>query len=351
MTQSTEKEYKKIKVSIVIPVYNVEKYLERCLLSIVNQTYSNLEIILVDDGSPDNCPSMCNEWAQKDNRIKVIHKQNEGLGYARNTGIEHATGDYICFFDSDDYIALDTIEKCVHIAKQEGTDIVSFGYNNVNNKQEIYKTTIPCPSKYVYEGKEIHEYFLPNLIAPDIISGEITNLWMSACGSFCRAKVIMDSGWRFVSERTIISEDVYSLLRLYYNVKKVAVIPKAFYYYCDNAKSLTHTYRKDRYIKIKGFYDACIKECNNLEYSFTVKNRFLYPYISFTLAALKMIVNSDDNIKVKKENVDAIIHDSHLREVILNSNIKSEAFTRKLFMNLIKYKQYKLCRYLIFLKK
>ena len=92
-------------VTVVIPVYNVEAYLDRCVQSVVNQTYKNLEIILIDDGSPDNCPAMCDAWAQKDKRIKVVHKENAGLGYARNTGIEHATGEYICFFDSDDYVA------------------------------------------------------------------------------------------------------------------------------------------------------------------------------------------------------------------------------------------------------
>lgn len=84
-------------VSIVIPIYKVEKYLNRCINSIVNQTYSNLEIILVDDGSPDECPKMCDEWAMKDKRIKVIHKDNQGLGMARNTGIDFATGTYIVF--------------------------------------------------------------------------------------------------------------------------------------------------------------------------------------------------------------------------------------------------------------
>lgn len=84
-------------VSIVLPIYNVEKYLDRCIESVINQTYRNLEILLVDDGSPDDCPQKCEEWAKKDGRIKVIHKANAGLGYARNTGIENASGEYICF--------------------------------------------------------------------------------------------------------------------------------------------------------------------------------------------------------------------------------------------------------------
>jgi len=105
-------------VTVVVPIFKVEKYLNRCIESIVKQTYEKIEIILVDDGSPDNCPEMCDEWAKKDSRIKVIHKQNAGLGMARNTGIDNANGEYICFFDSDDYIHPNTIEKAYISAKK-----------------------------------------------------------------------------------------------------------------------------------------------------------------------------------------------------------------------------------------
>ena len=127
-------------VTIVLPIYNVEKYLNRCINSIVNQTYKNLEIILVDDGSPDKCSQMCDEWEKKDTRIKVVHKQNEGLGMARNTGIENATGDYICFFDSDDYLELTAIEKLYKLAKKTDSDIVTYGYSKVDDSGNIYES-------------------------------------------------------------------------------------------------------------------------------------------------------------------------------------------------------------------
>lgn len=112
-------------ISIIVPVYNVEKYLDRCLNSIVNQTYKNLEIILVDDGSPDNCPSMCDEWAEKDARIKVIHKNNGGLSSARNAGIELAVGDYIGFVDSDDWIEKDMYEYLYKLLQYTDADYSS----------------------------------------------------------------------------------------------------------------------------------------------------------------------------------------------------------------------------------
>ena len=110
-------------VSIIIPVYKVEKYLNRCVESVVNQTYSNLEIILVDDGSPDNCPQMCDEWAVKDERIKVIHKENAGLGIARNSGMEMATGDYLMFVDSDDFLSLHAVEVLYRRIKADDSDL------------------------------------------------------------------------------------------------------------------------------------------------------------------------------------------------------------------------------------
>ncbi len=103
--------------SIIIPIYKVENYLDKCVQSIINQTYKNIEIILVDDGSPDNCPAMCDEYAKKDTRIKVIHKENGGLSDARNAGIAAATGKYIIFVDSDDYIEIDTCERLLPFAK------------------------------------------------------------------------------------------------------------------------------------------------------------------------------------------------------------------------------------------
>lgn len=110
-------------ISVIVPVYKVEKYIERCLNSIVNQTYRNLEIILIDDGSPDNCPQICDKWAVKDSRIKVIHQNNTGLSGARNAALRIASGYYITFVDSDDWIELDMYEFLLNLAVQNDADI------------------------------------------------------------------------------------------------------------------------------------------------------------------------------------------------------------------------------------
>lgn len=115
------------RISIIVPVFNVEKYLERCVNSLINQTYKNIEIILVDDGSPDLCPQMCDEYAKKDERIKVLHKKNGGLSDARNAGLDVATGEYIAFVDSDDWVETDFIETLYKNAKSENADISIIG--------------------------------------------------------------------------------------------------------------------------------------------------------------------------------------------------------------------------------
>lgn len=112
-------------VSVIIPVYKVEKYLDACISSVVNQSYRNLEIILVDDGSPDKCPTMCDDWAKRDNRIKVIHKVNGGLSSARNAGLNEATGEYIAFLDSDDWIEKDMYKDMVEAISKYNVDFVA----------------------------------------------------------------------------------------------------------------------------------------------------------------------------------------------------------------------------------
>ena len=125
-------------VSVIIPVYNVEQYLDKCVQSVINQTYKNIEVILVDDGSPDNCPKMCDEYSVCDKRIKVIHKSNGGLSDARNAGIDRAKGDYITFVDSDDYVEDNYVELLLHSVHKYNADI-SCGKQNVLYGDSIVK--------------------------------------------------------------------------------------------------------------------------------------------------------------------------------------------------------------------
>ena len=129
------------KISVIVPVYNVEKYLDKCVESIVNQTYKNLEIILVDDGSTDSCPEICDEWAKKDNRIKVIHKPNGGLSSARNAGMDSMTGSYIQFVDSDDYIKSNMIEVMYGNIIKGDYDVCVCNYSFIDESDNVISAT------------------------------------------------------------------------------------------------------------------------------------------------------------------------------------------------------------------
>ena len=141
------------KISVIIPVYGVEKYLDRCVESVIKQSYTNLEIILVDDGSPDNCPKMCEDWALRDARIRTVHRENGGQSCARNTGLSLATGDYITFIDSDDWIVYDTYEYCLNLMTvHKDADVIQFdniyatsdGVKSIDRKEhvDVYKNNI-----------------------------------------------------------------------------------------------------------------------------------------------------------------------------------------------------------------
>lgn len=330
-------------VSVVLPVYNVEAYLDRCVRSVVNQTYGNLQILLVDDGSPDRCPELCDAWAEKDPRIQVIHKENAGLGMARNTGIEHAAGDYICFFDSDDYIEPDTIEKTWDLARRDGSEIVLFGHRIQNREGQLTREVVPCPPRWIYSGSQVQEELLPRLVAPDTATGERSNLSLSACMCLFSMELIRRANWRFVSEREIISEDVYSLLVLYRHVRQVSILPQALYVYCENPASLTRTYRPDRYQRICRFYTASVELCRRLDYSPEVIRRLDYPFLSFTIGALKMLVRAAVPLPEKLRAFRRILRDDTLQEVLRETDLRRETPARKALLLGIRGRHTLLC--------
>ena len=145
-----------MKVSLIIPVYNVEKYLHRCVDSVLNQTYKDIEVVLVDDGSQDGCPAICDEYTHKDNRLTVIHKVNGGLSSARNAALDSCLkGDFVTFVDSDDWIENDTIEYCVNLIKAYDADVVEYCCEETRDyKEHVHQ---PKEKLEVFEGKAILE--------------------------------------------------------------------------------------------------------------------------------------------------------------------------------------------------
>lgn len=334
-------------VTVVLPIYNVENYLDRCIKSVVSQTYENLEILLIDDGSTDSCSEMCDEWAKKDSRIKVIHKENQGLGMARNTGIENANGEYICFFDSDDYIASDTIEKAYGQAVDDKADAVFFGINFCDEKGKVTDSFI-CPlGKVKYENEQVRNFFLPEFIAPDPDGDGVKLFYMSPCILLYSMSTIKRCNWRFVSEREIISEDVYSLLSLFKHVSKVSVLPEAFYYYCTNGSSLSRSYRKDRFEKLCRFYEEAKALCKRLGYDDEILRRVSKPYLSFVIAALKQESIASESSKQNKARIKNLVNDKTLQEVLQKNKNDRVSPARRLLFFAIRNKLYGLCYLLL----
>lgn len=215
------------KISLVIPIYKVELYLDRCIKSIVVQTYTNLEIILVDDGSPDQCPKLCDDWEKRDFRIKVIHKPNGGLSDARNVGIEAATGDYILFVDSDDYISVDMCEKMILAAKKNNSDMVMCGFILKYPDREIRTPLITGDVERVYSNLEMLDLFFKTKKV------ELTVAWNKM---YRRDVFFTPEHIRYPVGK--LHEDEFTTYKLIYASKKITVIPEFLYYYVQRSQSI-----------------------------------------------------------------------------------------------------------------
>lgn len=217
-------------ISIIVPIYKVEKYLERCIESIRKQTYSNFEIILVDDGSPDSCPYICDEYAKKDKRIVVIHKKNGGLSDARNAGIKIAKGEYISFIDSDDYIHQDMYECLLNILIENKADIAVCDAVKVYDENCVVKD----------EGKSrIHVYTGTHAVE-NIFDAELYLRSVVAWGKLYRKSLFDDVRY----PKGKINEDEFTTYRLFYKSDRVVYIDKKYYFYFQRKDSIMGSKQK-----------------------------------------------------------------------------------------------------------
>lgn len=228
-----------VKVSVIVPVYKAEAYLEQCVHSVFEQSYPNLEIILVDDGSPDRCPAMCDKFAVQDSRVKVIHKENGGLSSAREAGIRSASGDYIMIVDSDDWIDRDTVSACTERALQDDADCVMFGYVREYEGNGFHTPLFETDFSYgVADSEEhVHRRIVGPLGAELAIPQRIDSL-SSVCMKLYRADIARRG--KIISERVVgSSEDtVFNLYAL--DGCRISYLNQCFYHYRKtNAGSLT----------------------------------------------------------------------------------------------------------------
>lgn len=337
------------RITVVVPIYNTAKYLDRCLSSIVKQSYKNLEVILINDGSTDDSLEICNQWCARDKRISVISKSNQGQGMARNTGIAYATGAYICFIDSDDYVSREYVEKAYLSAKEHHADMVCFGMKTVSAQGQVIGAFVPVPGKKVYRDDEVLREFLPMLAGPDPKTGEGIRVSMSCCCKLFSMAAIRRSRWQFVSEREIISEDFYSILDLCAELKTVSIVPEGLYFYCQNPGSFSRGYRADRFERICEYYQAMENLCRRPGYGEPVLSRVRVTYLSFVITALKQEIefaHADfGNISALSRIIDHPLLQQVLEEV---SAYRLDAKKKLLFWAMRK-KQYGLCYLLLVL--
>ncbi len=218
-------------VSVIIPVYNVEKYLKRGIESILNQTYKNLQIIIVDDQSPDNCPQMCDEYARQDDRVMVIHKENGGLSSARNEGMKHVCGEYIVFFDSDDYMSSTAIERMMRMCKDNNCEISIIKTEYIPDEMNDEIKDSEAEKIYVFNTKDAIEQTLYQKMYSCTAWGKLYH------------KNVLD-GLEFPPGK--IAEDLAVSHTIFHRAKKVAYSNQIGYYYRQNPTSIMHTFREAR---------------------------------------------------------------------------------------------------------
>ena len=209
-----------MKLSVIIPVYRTEQTLNRCVDSVVGQSFCDLEVILVDDGSPDRCPQLCDEWGQRDQRVRVVHQRNGGLSAARNTGIAMAKGEFVTFVDSDDYVDKDTYRQVMPLS--EGADIVEFPFYRFYGSPQQTLVTFAAAEYY-----DMKQYWLEGR------AYEHTYAWNKVYRRELFDDILFPVGKVF--------EDVFTLPRLLQKCRSVATTDKGLYYYCLNNHGITAT--------------------------------------------------------------------------------------------------------------
>lgn len=236
-------------VSVIITIYNVEEYLEECVISVLNQTYKNLDIILVDDGSKDNSPKMCDEYAAKDKRVQVIHKENGGLVSAWKTGVKKAKGEYLVFQDSDDWIDLCMIEDMVNCAIGKGKEIVCGNYIIEKENQSIAVKQALEPG--VYERKGIEKKVFPHLLGK-----EDRIIHYSRCMKLISKGLILDN-MDFCDENLTMGEDAGIMLPAIWDAEYIVVMKDACYYhYRFVDSSMAHKYNSRMGEKVELLYSS-----------------------------------------------------------------------------------------------
>ncbi len=234
-------------ISVIIPIYNVSEYIDACVTRIINQTYNNLEIILVDDGSNDDCPKKCDKYASLDKRVRVIHKSNGGLSDARNAAIDICTGDYITFVDSDDSVSFDYVETLYRVLHQNDCEISICNYQAFSSEIPAERISIDQPS--IYSSKDA----IIALLAGDPFT---TSAW----GKLYARRLFSDIRY----PKGMIYEDLPTTWKAVSKVKKVVYTPSIKYYYRQNPTSITNSSFTSKKLDVIKAHELVLQEIKDV---------------------------------------------------------------------------------------
>lgn len=281
-----------MKVSIIVPIYNTEHYLDNCVNSIINQTYRNLEIILVNDGSKDNSGDICDKFSVLDKRIKVIHKENGGVSSARNIGLDICSGDYIMFVDSDDWIENTTVDKLIDIQKEGNFDVVMFGVYFEYTKQNKVKN-------YIFKNEKFYELSKITSLLPSLIKEEKINaLW----NKFYSSALIKENNIKF-NESLNIAEDALFNYQIFMHVKSYCTLNDCFYHYMirNDEESLSKKYNSSKYAMLIFVNDFLHQNIKLGHINFAVIQAANYIRIKNIYSCLLDLFNNNYSISKKEK--------------------------------------------------
>lgn len=290
-------------ISIIVPIYNVEKYLEECLNSIVSQTYVNLEIILVDDGSTDSCGLICDEWARKDKRIKVIHKDNGGLSSARNAGIEISAGEFITFIDSDDIVHKDMIKELYNcFVVNHNTQIAGCGYCEIKSNEDIPINLNKSDTVYL-SGTQAIELMLNPKENFNVV------VWNKLYRTVLFKSVRYPEGYNH--------EDMFVMPRLLNESRIVAYTPSQYYFHRYNPDSIVHRKynikSQDELLGVESMRDF-FREVNNKDAIKKVNRIYLWKLIDHYCKTFYYIQDDKNEIKNKiKKKYDKVFKQTEMK--------------------------------------
>lgn len=311
----------KPRLSIIVPVYNTEKYLKRCLDSILSQTLKEIEIIIVDDGSKEACALLCDEFSKNDSRIKVVHKKNEGLGYARNTGLKTATGEYVGFIDSDDFIVPEMYEKLYHAAVKYNADLVVSGIcfvggNTFSKADDVLKKSY-FEKETVFRNEEIKNLLL-GVIGALPNEPDDSRYGVSVCKNIFKNSLIKERKIDFSSERKILSEDTLFMVDYIKNCSCAVGVPGALYCYCRNEDSLSKSYNNTRFERSIIFLKELEKRIEDF-----VSIEDYKIYLDRLTQGFGRILCSQEIVHARDENIKYFTLRKRLKEICTHDKIET----------------------------